>query len=161
MNDLLRVRRWLMVVFSGVCLVGAGAVSAQAEPTSKLEVFDLDARERRVVLSVPELVQAPNWSRDGATLLVNGNGRMYTVPVGGGTLTPLDTGEVVSNNNDHGYSPDGKWLAISSRTDGRSPIYVLPATGGTPRQVTFGPEPSFWYGWSPDGKAFAFVSYPE
>ena len=34
-------------------------------------------------------------------------------------------------NNDHGLSPDGKWLAISdqSEDDGRSVIFVLPAVG--------------------------------
>ena len=81
---------------------------------------------------------------------------MCTLPVGGGEITPLDTGHIKGCNNDHGLSFDGKWLAISAR-DGKlgSRIYVLPAAGGTPRLVT--PQaPSYWHGWSPDGRTQTF-----
>ena len=48
-------------------------------------------------------------------------------------------------------------LAISDQHKGTSLIYVLPATGGTPRQVTeLGP--SYWHGWSPDGKTLAYCA---
>ena len=60
-------------------------------------------------------------------------------------------------NNDHGVSPDGSLLAISDQSQGdrKSRIYTLPAGGGTPTLVT--PEgPSYWHGWSPDGKNLAF-----
>jgi Tol biopolymer transport system component len=44
---------------------------------------------------------------------------------------------------------------ISHSSEGKSIIYTLPATGGTPKQVTpLGP--SYWHGWSPDGK---FLTY--
>jgi TolB protein len=48
-------------------------------------------------------------------------------------------------------------LAISDQSQGRrqSLIYTLPITGGTPKLVT--PNgPSYWHGWSPDGKTLAF-----
>jgi Tol biopolymer transport system component len=35
-------------------------------------------------------------------------------------------------------------------------VYVLPAEGGTPRRVTT-LSPSYWHGWSPDGKTLAFT----
>ena len=48
-------------------------------------------------------------------------------------------------------------LAISdqSQEKGRSLIYTLPIAGGTPRQIT-PTGPSYWHGWSPDGKTLAF-----
>ena len=68
----------------------------------------------------------------------------------------IDTGFAHRCNNDHGLSPDGKWLAISDSTEkGPSFIYVLPAGGGTPRKIT-STGPSYWHGWSPDGRSLAF-----
>jgi tricorn protease len=34
-------------------------------------------------------------------------------------------------------SPDGKWIAFSGEYSGTRQIYVMPSTGGTPRQLTF------------------------
>ncbi|HKN48445.1 MAG TPA: transporter, partial [Candidatus Polarisedimenticolia bacterium] len=60
-------------------------------------------------------------------------------------------------NNDHGLSPDGRWLAISHSPQNESLVYVLPAAGGPPRQVT-ALGPSYWHGWSPDGKTLAYCA---
>ena len=72
--------------------------------------------------------------------------------------TPIDTGNQVHVNNDHGLSPDGAQLAISdnSQPDHQSRVYVLPVAGGTSREITPG-GPSYWHGWSPDGKTLAFT----
>src|SRR5262249_34464693 len=35
------------------------------------------------------------------------------------------------------FSPDGKWLAFTGQYDGDEQVYVMPATGGVPRQLTF------------------------
>ena len=68
----------------------------------------------------------------------------------------VDTGFAQRCNNDHGISPDGSWIAISDKCEfGKSAIYRLPAAGGTPRLVTQN-LPSYWHGWSPDGKRFAY-----
>src|SRR5437867_947050 len=47
-------------------------------------------------------------------------------------------------------------LAISDQSQERkSLIYLLPTAGGTPRRLTrLGP--SYWHGWSPDGKTLVF-----
>ena len=39
--------------------------------------------------------------------------------------------------------------------DQQSSIYILPIEGGTPRRVTTN-SPSYWHGWSPDGKTLAY-----
>ena len=84
---------------------------------------------------------------------------MYKLPVNGGTPELIDTGIANRCNNDHGISPDGTQLVISDQSQERrqSLIYVLPIDGGTPRRVTpLGP--SYWHGWSPDGKTLAYCA---
>ena len=132
----------------------AGAAPAAPRYESRLEIVDIRSGERRVVHRAPVRFEAPNWSRDGKHLLINQQGALYRVPVEGGTPVKVDLGTIEGCNNDHGYSPDGKWLAISCRPS--SSVYVVPAAGGTPRLLT--PRtPSYWHGWSPDGTTLAYV----
>ncbi|HZU85779.1 MAG TPA: hypothetical protein VE987_22795, partial [Polyangiaceae bacterium] len=92
------------------------------------------------------------------TLLFNGGGGIYRMPVAGGPVEAIDTGFAVRCNNDHGLSPDGKLLAISDHSEqGHSLVYVLPAAGGRPRRVT-AKGPSYWHGWSPDGRTLAYCA---
>jgi TolB protein len=126
---------------------------------STLETQALASTDRRVVRVTPGRIEAPNWLLDGKTLLYNSGGRLYRVPVAGGEPTLVDTGFAIRCNNDHGVSPDGTMLAISDQSQGdrQSRIYTLPVEGGTPRLVT--PSgPSYWHGWSPDGKTLAYCA---
>jgi Tol biopolymer transport system component len=125
---------------------------------SFLEVMDLASCQRRIVYRTNEHIEAPNWTPDGRYFLVNGAGRLFRLPVTGGEMELIDTGPLNTLNNDHGISPDGKWIVISdkSQADGLSRMSILPAEGGTPRLVI--PDgPSYWHGWSPDGKRLAYV----
>jgi TolB protein len=124
---------------------------------SSLEIISVETGQRQVVYRAGRHFEAPNWSRDGKYLLFNSEGRLYTIPVSGGRPMLLDTGAANRCNNDHGFSPDGKLLAISDQHEGKSLIYVLPAAGGTPRQVT-DLGPSYWHGWSPDGRTLAYCA---
>lgn len=123
---------------------------------SSVEIFDVVTGETRVVWQTERLVEAPNFSRDGRFLVINGDGLLYRLPLDGGEPVRIDTGFATRCNNDHGLSPDGRLLAISDKTEfARSAIYVLPADGGTPRLVTTR-LPSYWHGWSPDGRELAY-----
>jgi Tol biopolymer transport system component len=125
---------------------------------ASLEIVNAETGERRIVHRAREPFQAPNWSPDGKTLFINQRGRMYTLPATGGAPRLLDTGVAIRCNNDHGLSPDGKWLAISSHHEDKvSKVYIVPAGGGAARRVTpLGP--SYWHGWSPDGKTLAYCA---
>ncbi len=124
---------------------------------TSLEIASVETGERTVVYRARDHFEAPNWSRDGQRLLINRGGSLFTLSAAGGGLQPLDTGAARHCNNDHGFSPDGKWLAISSQDAGASLISVLPSDGGTPRRVTrLGP--SYWHGWSPDGTTLAYCA---
>jgi len=66
------------------------------------------------------------------------------------------------------FSPDGQWIAFTGQYDGDEQVYVIPATGGEPKRLTWypaqGPLPPRWgydhqvYGWTPDGSAVYFRS---
>jgi Tol biopolymer transport system component len=124
---------------------------------SSVEIYNIRTRQNRVVWQTADLVEAPNWSPDGSYLLINGNGLLYRLsPAGGQAPVQLDTGFAVECNNDHGISPDGSEVVISDKTEhGKSCIYLLPASGGRPRQITAN-LPSYWHGWSPEGRHLAY-----
>jgi TolB protein len=141
--------------------VGLTTKPPDAKPVlySALETQALASTDRRVVLVTPARIEAPTWLRDGKTLVYNGGGRLYRVPAAGGTPEAVDTGFAVRCNNDHGVSPDGTRLVISDQSQGdkKSRIYTLPVAGGAPKLVTPN-APSYWHGWSPDGKTLAYCA---
>src|SRR5436190_10171210 len=53
-------------------------------------------------------------------------------------------------------SPDGKWIAFVSDRDGWDHLYVMPAGGGAPVQITKGKFEAWRPVWSPDGTRIAF-----
>ncbi len=124
---------------------------------SSIETYDVDSGATTIVWQTDDLVEAPNWSRDGASLIFNGGGRLFRQSLSGpATPVQIDTDFAGKCNNDHGLSPDGTKIAISDGTKfGHSAIYVLPVAGGTPVQITTN-NPSYWHGWSPDGAALAY-----
>jgi Cellulase (glycosyl hydrolase family 5)/WD40-like Beta Propeller Repeat len=101
---------------------------------SSLETQAIASTDRRVVHVTPTRVEAPNWLKDGKSLIFNSDGRIYRIPAAGGQAEVIDTGFATRCNNDHGISPDGTLLAISdqSQAQGKSLIYTLPVSGGSP-----------------------------
>jgi Tol biopolymer transport system component len=124
---------------------------------STLETVTVASTDRRVVYVTPGRIEAPNWTPDGLTLVFNQDGRIYRMPAVGGSPVMIDTGFADRCNNDHGISFDGKRLAISDQSaeSHHSIIYTVPIDGGTPTRITQ-QSPSYFHGWSPDGKTLAF-----
>ena len=66
------------------------------------------------------------------------------------------------------FSPDGESIAFTGQYGGDEQVYVIPAAGGEPRQLTAypatGPLPPRWgydhqvHGWTPDGSGVVFRS---
>jgi tricorn protease len=96
-------------------------------------------------------------------------GDLWTASAAGGAATRLTAHpgvEVFAH-----YSPDGKWIAFTGQYDGDEQVYVMPAGGGEPKQLTFyparGPLTPRWgwdhqvYGWTPDGTRIVFRSNRE
>lgn len=59
------------------------------------------------------------------------------------------------------WSPTGDRLAFMAAVDGRTQLFVLPASGGEARQVTRSPTGIVGYAWKPDGSAFAYRAFEE
>lgn len=145
-------------VFSKVEMAPLPAATGSPKLFSTLETVAISSTDRRVVYVAADRFEAPNWTHDGTAFLFNRNGRIERLNVAGGKPTAIDTGFATRCNNDHGISPDSQWLAISdnSQGDGESRVYIVPIAGGMPRRITE-KAPSYWHGWSPDGKTLAFV----
>jgi TolB protein len=120
--------------------------------------IDPDSRRSTVVYSAVTRAQAPNWSRDGSTIVFNQGGRLYAVSADGkGTPRPLDTGAATDCSGSHGFSPDGRWLAISCAMPGMTGrhLAVIPSAGGAARLL--GSNVSYFHSWSPDGKTILYT----
>ncbi len=56
------------------------------------------------------------------------------------------------------WSPDGKTIAFISNISGRNNIWLVPAEGGWPTQLTVSDQRQASTAWSPDGKWIAYMS---
>src|SRR5579875_2057235 len=56
------------------------------------------------------------------------------------------------------FSPDGSLIAFSGEYGGNMDVYVVPATGGEPKRLTWHPAADTVEGWTPDGKSILFAS---
>ncbi len=111
-----------------------------------------------------KLLRFPDIHGDKVAFTYGGD--LWWASTSGGTATRLTAHpgmEVFAK-----FSPDGKWIAFTGQYDGDEQVYVMPAEGGVPRQLTFYPahgplKPRGGYdnqvmGWTPDGKSILFRS---
>jgi Tol biopolymer transport system component len=126
---------------------------------SILETLDVDSGKRTVLREFDDIVEAPNWTRDGKALIYNSKGRIFRYDLSTGAMSAIYSGAAIICNNDHVLSPDGKSIAVSHHTieDLQSRVYIFPLAGGEPTLIT--PiAPSYLHGWSPDGKTLAYCA---
>ena len=107
----------------------------------------------------PVLMRFPSASSDRIAFVAYGN--LWTVARRGGAATRLtdDPGQVLAPH----FSPDGRSIAYTWRREGGSDVYAVPAVGGIPPRLTFGPTLNGSYdnivtGWTPDGTRILFTS---
>ena len=87
-------------------------------------------------------------------------GDLWIAPVTGGTATRITAHPGLELFPK--FSPDGASIAFTGQYDGDEQVYVVPSSGGVPKQLTFyparGPLAPRWgydnqvYGWSSDGQ---------
>ena len=125
---------------------------SQAPPAGRRSAAEVTSRQQ--VTSSAALDAYPAWAPDGHALAyASDRGGRFEIFVrdlalGGDRLALTDDGQ---HNVQPAWSPDGSTVAYHS--SGRGGIWVVPRTGGTPRQVApFGSRPA----WSPDGTRLAF-----
>jgi eukaryotic-like serine/threonine-protein kinase len=107
---------------------------------------------RTTQIATPTGLEIPALSPDGNSIAYSSAGELYVKPLTPGARDIQLTSDS-QINFDPAWSPDGKLLAFASAK--RGGIWLIPATGGTVRQLTnFGASPA----WSPDGSLIAFQS---
>lgn len=98
------------------------------------------------------LANHPALSPDGKTLAFDWNGDIWSVSIDGGVARPLTANP--AKDYSPKFSPDGKEIAFISEREGTPQLFVMPATGGTPQQMTFHTAGYNLYEWTPDGKGW-------
>lgn len=135
--------------------------SAKVEST--LETMEIGGvQSRQVIRQFDGKIEAPNWTRDGSSLVYNADGHLWRISVDGKSdPVEIDTGPLTHLNNDHGISPAGDELLVSDQSgpDNLSRIWLLPLAGSAkPKEiVSDAAARSYWHGWSPDGRTIAYV----
>jgi len=124
---------------------------------------------RRLVLTIALLLGAGSlcWAEAGAPLLLRQPsvsrtqivfsyaGTLWIANREGGEARRLTSGGHETNPL---FSPDGSMIAFTGEYDGNADVYVVPATGGTPKRLTYHPSDDEVAGWTPDGKQVLFAS---
>ena len=107
------------------------------------------------------LLEAPNWTLDGAALILNGAGRLWSLGVVDPSRGPhqIVFVDLPMLNNDHVLDPDGNHVYMSAMD---SHIYRGLLSGGAVERVS--PDDGRWHflhGVSPDGTRLAYVQIDE
>lgn len=127
------------------------------QPGQRCEVWIASVSgESTLVYSTDDvLLEAPNWTLDGSSLILNGDGKLWTLDVSGGEPAEVPLTGVPDLNNDHVLAPDGTTVFLSAN-DGH--IYRAALSGGPATRITDDDGSfHFLHGVSPDGKELAYV----
>ena len=80
---------------------------------------------------------------DGDKVVFTYAGDLWTAPAGGGLASRLTAHpglELFAK-----FSPDGQQIAFTAQYDGDEQVYVIPSSGGEPRQLTYYSRPRCLY----------------
>ncbi len=142
------------------------AYIAQGEPNNSAQIFTRYMDAEGAVTQVTRLTSSPGnvrWSPDGKTLA-------FTTQVPNNTPNPRAEGAAAAFRprganwtaaprvvNSLDYRQDG----VGFNADATQHLFVVPADGGTPRQVTTGQWSAGAGQWTPDGKSLVYASGPR
>lgn len=110
------------------------------------------------VLTSPAIGQVTGYYRQpdihANKIVFNAEGDLWTVAASGGMAHRLTTHP--GQEEWPTFSPDGEWIAFSGSYEGASDTYVMPASGGTPKRISWdGTRP---VGWTPSGEVILRTS---
>ncbi|MGB6198455.1 MAG: PDZ domain-containing protein [Candidatus Acidiferrales bacterium] len=146
-------RLWLVVVCAGAFAAFAPGATAQTMPQTMPQ-------------TTPEgrLMRFPDVHGDKVVFSYGGD--LWLVSTSGGAASRITTSPGLELFPK--FSPDGKWIAFTAQYDGNFNVYVMPAAGGEPHQLTFLPDiqpmpermgpNNEVITWTPDSQNIVFLS---
>lgn len=139
-----------------------GLTQIRDNTESILCIFNTVTNEVKKLREFDFVIEAPNWLKDGDTIIYNSEGHIYKYSISDDKEEMIQTGQCNNCNNDHVPSPDCKQIAVSHSKPGTwiSKIYIVPIEGGEPKLITPN-APSFLHGWSHDGSEMAYCAFRE
>jgi len=130
-------------------------------------VYSDDPKEKRLYKSLrhkivqltrsPDREHSPLFSPDGEKIAyVRGNGDLYVMDKDGKNARCILKGWATPH---YSWSPDSKWIAFS-RPDNEfnHDVFIIPAEGGEPVNITRHPDNDMDPVWSEDGRKLGFIS---
>ena len=109
-------------------------------------------------MTVPGYLRYPHVHGDLLTFVAEDD--VWISPLTGGRAWRLSADDVPASRPR--FSPDGRWVAWTSRRDGDPEVHVAPAEGGESRRLTYWGAPGTRVcGWTPDGRILAVTSWRQ
>lgn len=102
----------------------------------------------------PLLPQNPTISKTHVVFQYAGD--LWSVSRDGGAAIRLTSGQ--GEETRPIFSPDGEWVAFTGEYDGNIDVFIVKASGGVPKRLTWHPSPDSAVGWTPDSKSVIFRS---
>ena len=143
--------------FLGACLtlLAPPAARAQEQPADAPDSLATESLPLEPTREVRFSTEEGSWmsvdvSPDGGTVVFDLLGDLYTLPVEGGTATPLLVGPAFESQPR--FSPDGTEIVFVSDRSGGQNLWVLSVDGSDTTQITRGNDNLYTSpAWSPDG----------
>jgi Tol biopolymer transport system component len=143
---------FILVLLAGVY----PALAAKSETKPEKDVAEKFNEPRPDARKITFDVDEGTWmnvdvSPDGANVLFDLLGDIYTIPVSGGTAKRITTGPAMDKHPR--YSPDGKTILFISDREGMDNLWLMNVDGTNPHSLTKEKDNYFMSpAWTPDGK---------
>lgn len=125
----------------------------------EVRIASVSSRSELLYSTGDILLEAPNWTLDGQSLILNGDGKLWKLDAHSAELTEIPLTGIPDLNNDHVLDPGGDDIFLSAN-DGQ--IYRAPLEGGAATRITKDDGYfHFLHGVSPDGKELAYVDFEQ
>lgn len=135
-----------------------GSVAAKKAAEAKKEGKDVPPPSFRHITRLA-------YKFDGYGFLPQARAHVHVLDIASGSISVITSGDF-----DHEaaiWSPDGKFIAFTANRQSDAEysaytvgdLFIVPASGGEPKNLTPGPGVAFGPSWSPDGSAIAFIGH--